>query len=133
MAGDSQFKPGQSGNPKGKPRGARDKRTALRELLKPHAEALVAKAVELALSGDTTALKLCVDRLMPAYRPTDMAVEVTATGSLSQRGEALIEAMSRGELSPDNTREMLQALAAQAKVIEFDELEARIQQLEARQ
>ncbi|CAJ0691643.1 hypothetical protein KXR69_16090 [Ralstonia holmesii] len=50
------FQKGQSGNPAGKPKGAKDKRTALRELLQPHAEQLVQKAVKLALDGDTTAL-----------------------------------------------------------------------------
>ena len=46
------FKKGQSGNPAGKPKGAKDKRTELRELLKPHAEKLVKKAVDMALAGD---------------------------------------------------------------------------------
>jgi hypothetical protein len=62
------FQKGQSGNPAGKPKGARDKRTELRALLHPHAEALVNKAVDLALAGDTTALRICVDRIIPPVR-----------------------------------------------------------------
>jgi hypothetical protein len=62
------FTKGQSGNPAGKPKGAKDKRTELRALLRPHAEDLVAKAVELAKAGDTTALRICIDRLIPPIR-----------------------------------------------------------------
>ncbi len=55
------FKRGQSGNPDGRPPGIPDKRTALRELLLPHADALVGKAVERALAGDASALRICIE------------------------------------------------------------------------
>lgn len=61
----SKYTSGQSGNPAGRPKGIKDKRTALADLLKPHAEELVAKAVELARSGDVNALRLCIERLIP--------------------------------------------------------------------
>ncbi len=59
------FKKGQSGNPNGRPLGCLNKRTQLAALLEPHAEALISKAVELALGGDTNALRLCIERLLP--------------------------------------------------------------------
>ena len=59
------YEKGQSGNPSGRPPGIRDKRTALRALLEPHAPALIAKAVEMAKAGDATALRICLDRLIP--------------------------------------------------------------------
>ena len=62
------FERGQSGNPTGRPPGTKDKRTALRELLEPHAPALIEKAVSLALEGDITAIKICLDRLIPALK-----------------------------------------------------------------
>lgn len=65
------FMKGQSGNPRGKPKGARDKRTALRVLLEPHSESLVQKTVQLALGGDTTALRLCLERLIPPVKSKD--------------------------------------------------------------
>ena len=69
MARRGQFKPGQSGNPKGKPKGARHKATlAALELLDGEAEALTRKAVDLALEGDTTALRLCLERIAPPAR-----------------------------------------------------------------
>jgi hypothetical protein len=74
------FEKGQSGNPAGKPKGAKDKRTELRELLRPHAPALVEKAVELALNGDLTALKLCLDRIMPPLKATPECVALPLSG-----------------------------------------------------
>ena len=52
------YKPGQSGNPKGKPKGALNHATrTVLELLDGEAEALTRKAVEKALEGDGVALR----------------------------------------------------------------------------
>src|SRR5687768_12762239 len=60
------FRPG---NP-GRPRGCRNRATlAALALLEGEAEALTRKAVELALAGDTVALRLVLDRLLPKARP----------------------------------------------------------------
>ena len=57
VPGATRFKPGQSGNPAGKPRGLRNKVTlAVEALLDGEAEKLTRKAVELCLKGDLTAL-----------------------------------------------------------------------------
>lgn len=61
----ARYKPGESGNRSGKKPGTINKRTQLAKLLEPHAEALVNKTVELALNGDSNALRLCIDRLIP--------------------------------------------------------------------
>src|SRR3954454_9098910 len=63
------FKKGQSGNPAGKPKGARHRATqAVDALLDGEAETLTRKAIELAKSGDTVAMRLCMDRLCPPRR-----------------------------------------------------------------
>jgi hypothetical protein len=72
----TRFRKGQSGNPSGRPRGARNKTTlAVEALLDGEAEALTRKAIERALEGDTTALRLCLDRLLPPRkgRPVSFA------------------------------------------------------------
>ena len=79
----------ESGNPAGRPPGIKDKRTTMRELLLLHAEELVAKVVEMAKSGDTTALRICIDRLVPPVKARDEPVAVPSlTGSLGDRGRA---------------------------------------------
>lgn len=60
---------GQSGNPSGRPKGAKNKTTlAAESLLKDHAEAITQKVIDLALQGDLLALKMCMDRLLPLPR-----------------------------------------------------------------
>ena len=61
------FTKGQSGNPAGKPKGARHRATLAAEaLLDGEAEALTRKVIELALEGNIFALKICLDRILPA-------------------------------------------------------------------
>jgi len=61
------FQPGQSGNPDGRPKGARNAATVAAEvLLDGEAEAITRKCVELAKEGDTVALRLCLERILPA-------------------------------------------------------------------
>ena len=126
------FRKGQSGNPKGRPKGIADKRTRYRALLAPHAEALTEKAVELALAGDTTALRLCLERLVPAIRPKDEAVifELPPEASLTEAGRAILQAAAQGTITPQQAQHLLGALASQARIAEVDELTRRIEALE---
>src|SRR6266568_9655953 len=63
------FERGKSGNPTGRPKGARNKATrAVEELLDGEAEALTRKAIDKALEGDMAALRICLDRLLPPRR-----------------------------------------------------------------
>ena len=129
----ARFKPGQSGNPKGKPKGSPDKRTAYRELLSERAPELVALLVKNALEGDTAALKIAIDRLIPPMRATDGAVKMDISGhSLTAKGDAVLKAMSEGVITPDQAAALLQAIGAQARIIEIDGLEKRLSALEAK-
>ena len=81
------FEKGRSGNPGGRQRGSRNKATlAAAALLAGESEALTRKAVELALVGDPTAMRLCMERVLPPCR------ERTVKFSLPP-----IEAAGRGE------------------------------------
>jgi uncharacterized protein with von Willebrand factor type A (vWA) domain len=125
------FTKGKSGNPNGRPKGRPDRRTAFRDLFKPHAPALIKKAVDMALEGDTTALRLCIDRIVPALRPRDEPITVPGfKGSLSERGQKVLKGMGAGDITPADAAAVLGALAAQARVQEFDELAERIETLE---
>ena len=65
------FEKGRSGNPLGRRVGCRNKTTiAAAALLAGEAEALTRKAVTLALVGDRTALRLCIERILPQCAPT---------------------------------------------------------------
>lgn len=76
------FQKGQSGNPKGRPQGSRHKATIIAQaLLDGQTESLVQKAVELALAGDVTALRLCIERLVPPRKDSPVVVTLPEMGS----------------------------------------------------
>src|SRR5437868_15544044 len=63
------FQKGRSGNPLGRRVGCRNRTTiTAAALLAGEAEALTRMAVELALIGDPTALRLCLERILPPCR-----------------------------------------------------------------
>src|SRR5882724_7958032 len=63
------FRRGESGNPAGRPIGARHKATVAAEaLLDGEAERLTRKVLEMALAGDIVAMLLCLERILPPRR-----------------------------------------------------------------
>ncbi len=82
------FVKGQSGNPNGRPKGARGKATMIAEaLLDGDAEKLMRKAIELALAGSEPCLRLCLERILPPKRSgEDVAFGVEATGDARSMG-----------------------------------------------
>jgi hypothetical protein len=130
MAGE--FQKGQSGNPAGRPKGIPDRRTALRALLEPHADKLVAKAVSLALEGDSSALRMCMDRLIHPMKAKDDKVELgVLKGTLAEQGRAVLNAAGLGEITPDQAATLIQAVATQARIVDISDLEERLERLEA--
>src|SRR6266850_8122204 len=80
------FQKGQSGNPGGRRPGCRNRATLAAEvLLEGEAEALTRKAVELALEGDTTALRLCLERIVPQRRSRALAFDLGRSARSSRR------------------------------------------------
>ena len=126
------FKKGESGNPNGRPKGIKDKRV-LRQLLNPHAEDLVKKAVELALSGDTTMLRTCLERLVPAYKSESATVFMPALDgaeSITEQGQIVLKAIASGDIPVDDALSVLNAINQQAKLEEFGELKERLERIE---
>ena len=71
-------------NPNGRPKGSVNKFTALsRELMSNKGPEIVQKVIDLALEGDRTCLKMCMDRIIP----TTKAVEFRSS---EDRGNVII-------------------------------------------
>ncbi len=130
------FPPGKSGNAAGKPKGARNKATlAVEALLEGEAEALGRRAVELALGGDTTALRLCLERIAPPRKGRPVVLdlpEIVTIADLALAQSAVVAAMAGGEISPDEAADVAKLLEAIGASIERRDLEARLAALEAR-
>lgn len=128
------FKPGQSGNPAGRPKGSRHKVTlAIEAILEGEAEALTRKAVELAQAGDITALRLCMDRLAPVRRDRPVTFDlpkIETADDLPKATQAIMEAVAGGELTPSEAAELGKLVDAHAKAIEVTDLHRRLAALE---
>jgi hypothetical protein len=98
------FRPGQSGNPAGRPKGARNRSTiAAESLLEGEAEALTRKAIQLALAGDVTALRLCIERLVPPRKDRPISLElppITSAADASNAVAAVLGAVADGRITP---------------------------------
>src|SRR3954467_8079425 len=131
---DTRFKPGQSGNPSGRPVGSRHRTTVAAEaLLDGEAEALTRKAVELAKSGDTVALRLCLDRILPARkdRPIPFALPKLETAADAKAAAAaIVHAVADGELTPSEAADLSKLLDNFPRVLEATDFASRLEALE---
>ena len=128
-----QFKPGQSGNPAGKPPGAKNKATLLAQsLFDGEAEILIRKIIDIAKGGDLQALKICVDRLCPPMKAqvAPIRVDLPETESITDIANAFIKAAADGRLSPDIAAQLVSAVGTLARVVEIDEFKERLAALE---
>lgn len=74
--GNSLWVKGVSGNPAGRPKGALNNTTmAAMAFLEGSAEGVIRKCVQMAEAGDTAAIKLVVERLIPAKKYVELAGE----------------------------------------------------------
>ena len=131
---DGTFGPGNRVNPKGKPRGARHRVTrAIEALLQGEHASLTRKAVEMALAGDTVALRLCLDRLAPPRKdaPISFALPpVDDAAGMVAAGQAVLAALAAGDVTPDEAARVMGILQGQRALIETADLESRIAALE---
>jgi hypothetical protein len=131
------FAPGASGNPAGRPRGSRNKTSALcADLLSASASDIFEKVIKLAKKGDSIALKLCVDRLLPIRAARDRAVELvlpsaqSAADLVAATAEVIAKAAA-GEITLSEAKEFMALLEVQRRAIETSDLCVRIEALEA--
>jgi hypothetical protein len=129
----TQFEPGNTFG-KGRPAGSRNKATeALQALLDGEGERITRKAVELALDGDTIALRLCLERLIPPVKERRVSLDVPKlerAGDIATALGTLLDAVATGEITPSEGQTIATLLEVQRKAIETAELEQRITRLE---
>ena len=131
MKESTKFKPGVSGNPKGKPKD-KTPATLLRKSIINDMPEIILTLVGLAKGGDTAAAKILLDRCCPALKPQAMAINIPVGGTLAEQGGEIITATMKGLIPPDIGAQLIAALAAQSKIIEIDELTQRIEALEGK-
>ncbi|MEG8032667.1 hypothetical protein QP179_14220 [Sphingomonas aurantiaca] len=124
------FQPGNAG----KPKGARHRTTlAIEALLEGQHQALTQAAIDKALAGDPTALKLCLDRLAPARRDAPVSFEMPPIKTVADTvaaSSAVLAAVAAGDVTPDEGGRVMALLSAHRGILETGEMEARIAALE---
>jgi len=130
------FQKGQSGNPRGRPAGSRNNATlACETLLEGQAEALTQKAVDMALAGDTVALKICIDRIFPPRkdRPVTFPLPpITSPRDAADIAAAIAQAVAAGRVTPSEAAEIAKVVDVYVRAYQTAELNergARVDQL----
>ena len=128
----SRWKPGQTGNPKGRPPG-QSEITRLRASLAGDVPEILAGLVMAAKGGDVQAARLILERILPPVKAIEQAVELRLPegGTLTAQGRAVLSAVADGDLAPSQGAALLGAIGTLARVTEIDELSGRISALEA--
>ncbi len=104
-------------------------------MLNEHGEALLKKCVVMALQGDRAAMRLCMDRLVPPCKESPAQFRLpslTTAAGLAEAQAAVLEAYSRGQLTPSQAATISELLEKYRQSFETEQLEARLQALEQR-
>ena len=129
---DGTFAPGNALG--GKTKGARHKATkAVEVLLDGQVDQLTQKAVDAALGGDMTAMRLCLERICPPRKDSPVQFAMPAMASANEAADALsgiLDAVAQGEITPDEASRVASIVEVFRKTLETTELEARLSALE---
>lgn len=123
------------GNP-GKPKGSRHRATqATQKLIDDQSEAITQKAVQMALEGDTTALRLCIERIAPARKDAPVEFDlpdIRTAQDAATAAAALLTAVSEGQVTPLDGATVMSLLEQFRRALETSDFEKRIEALEAK-
>jgi hypothetical protein len=131
------FQKGESGNPAGRPRGARNRRTLLAEhLLEGDTEAIVRTMIERAKEGDMAAVRLCVDRICPRVTDRPAGFELpplVRAADAPPAIAAIAQALADGDLTAAEAADLGRFVESFARAFEKADIEKRLAGLEMRE
>jgi hypothetical protein len=129
-------RPFEPGNP-GRPKGSRNKATLAAEfLLDGEVEALTRKAIELAKAGDTTALRLCIERILPARKDRPVSFDMPRIETVAdcvKAAAAIATAVADRDLTPIEAAELSKVVDGYTRAVETVDLADRLMRLEQAQ
>jgi hypothetical protein len=104
-------------------------------MLGHHAETLVKKCVVMALQGDTTAMRLCIERLLAPRKQSPVKFKlppISTVAELAQAQITMLETLSHGQLTPADAETIGNLFENRRRMMETEDLAARLQALERR-
>ncbi len=130
----TKFRPGKSGNPKGRPPGTLNKTTILaRSLMEDQAEHISKKCINMALAGDFQAINLILAKLIPNARESPLSIRLTpptSTKDIPRFTGDVLKKVGAGTLLPGQGEAILRLVKTHIAAIELSSLEERIEKLE---
>jgi len=96
----------------------------LRGLLEPHADAIIEKLIERATAGDPTALRLCVERIIPRAKPDQCTAfelpegRIDSDDNMMQIANSVTEAVASGRITIDEAEKFTEFLKHQRWLID---------------
>lgn len=129
-------KPFESGNScgKGRPAGSRNKATlAIERLLEGESEAVVRKLSQLAKKGESTAMRLFMERVCPVRRerPVNLDLpEIHTADDVAAAFRTVMQALAHGDVTTDQAERIIRFLEFGRKLIETQDLATRLAKVE---
>ena len=133
------FSPGNPGGPGGSRRHATAlRRAAEQAVTEEHVQAMVRKAVRMALEGNLTAMKVALERTIgrPSEAPGEAVPLSIDLGQLrtaddcSVATQRIVDAVVKGALAESAAKLLLEAVQTRLKALEMVEFEQRLMELE---
>lgn len=128
------FKPGQSGNPKGKKRGTLAKRTMALDAVKSvygSEQAFWIAVATQAKDGDLTMAKELMARLQPTLKATSapITLELPDFDNTADVVPVVVRAIGSGAIPADDGATLLSALLSGSKLEKLEALETKVDEL----
>ena len=131
------FKPGESGNPKGRPAGSKNAAIAALDAIgEESAQDLIRSVVANALDGDMAAARILLDRVWPVRKGRPVSFVMPKVETAADTAKALggvLEAVANGLLTIEEGQGMAAILESQRKALELTAIEERLTALERQQ
>jgi hypothetical protein len=129
------FKPGICPNPAGRPKGSGYKQMLFNEKIMPHAEQIIAKAIEMANDGNDNMIKFMLERIVPRPQdnPAPFAIsEKVSEESLIKASEGVIKLVSEGNLLPEEGKIITEMLKSHRDSMMLQTLMDKLTNLQAK-
>jgi hypothetical protein len=124
------FQPGNSFG-RGRPTGSPNKpKVAGLRLLEEYADHLIRTCLAMALDGDRSCMRLCMERIIPLRRDPPIEINLPAihvAEDLSRMAEKVTQGIRRGKITPQEGETMMRILESRIRVMESVEYVKRMQ------
>jgi len=119
---------------RGRPKGSPNKSSSPeQDVLDGYADKLMLKCIAMAGQGNVAALRLCMERILPARREALFQLnlpKIRTTEDVNKAAEKVTQAMARGRMTASDGEKVMNVLEMRFRIIDATAMESRLAQLE---